>query len=140
MRSAPTQTVKISPTDGIAELRDAMPNGAEVVFETAGVQGSAERAFGLAARGGNVVLVGLNKSPQPLVLSDLVLREVNVQTTLAHVCGTDIPEALHILSRLPLSQTIPVTCVSLDDVVTQGFTPLSQGALSTKVLVAPNGN
>ena len=69
-----------------ADLRDLLPDGADVVFETSGALGAAERAFALAARGGTVVLVGLNPKPQPLNLADVVLREVSVRTTVAHVC------------------------------------------------------
>jgi (R,R)-butanediol dehydrogenase/meso-butanediol dehydrogenase/diacetyl reductase len=120
-----------------AELRALLPAGAEVVFETSGVLGSAERAFSLAARGGNVVLVGLNKTPQPLNLADIVLREVNVQTTVAHVCGTDIPEALDLLDRVHLSEVLPAHVVPMADAVAAGLGPLSQGTARGKILVDP---
>ncbi len=109
-----TETVLIPRDIGPAQIRDLLPAGADTVFETSGVLGSAERAFALAARGGNVVLVGLNKTPQPLNLADIVLREVNVQTTVAHVCGTDLPEALDLLTEARLSATL------LDHVVAVG--------------------
>lgn len=120
-----------------ADLRGLLPDGAQTVFETSGVLGSAERAFALAARGGNVVLVGLNKTPQPLNLADLVLREINVQTTVAHVCGTDIPEALALLDRVHLSEVLPAYAVPLADVVARGLEPLSQGTAHGKILVDP---
>jgi (R,R)-butanediol dehydrogenase/meso-butanediol dehydrogenase/diacetyl reductase len=135
-----TQTVQIASDVKLADLRALLPEGAQTVFETSGVLGSAERAFGLAARGGNVVLVGLNKTPQPLNLADIVLREVNVQTTVAHVCGTDIPEALALLDRVPLSEILPAHVVALEDVVAKGLEPLNQGTAQGKILVeASNG-
>ena len=80
------------------DVRDLLPGGANLVFETSGVLGGAARAFALAARGGTVVLVGLNKTPQAFNLADLVLREVDVKTTVAHICDQDIPEALSSLA------------------------------------------
>jgi (R,R)-butanediol dehydrogenase/meso-butanediol dehydrogenase/diacetyl reductase len=130
-----TQLIPTSVTP--ADLRGLLPEGAQTVFETSGALGSAERAFALAARGGNVVLVGLNKTPQPLNLADIVLREVNVQTTVAHVCGTDIPEALALLDRVRLSEVLPAYSVPLDHVVAQGLEPLSHGTAHGKILVTP---
>jgi (R,R)-butanediol dehydrogenase/meso-butanediol dehydrogenase/diacetyl reductase len=132
-----TSTQLIAPDISPTELRGLMPEGAQTVFETSGVLGSAERAFALAARGGNVVLVGLNKTSQPLNLADIVLREVNVQTTVAHVCGTDIPEALALLDRVHLSEILPAYAVSLDDVVSRGLEPLVNGTAHGKILVDP---
>ncbi len=136
-RLGATDTLLIAPDAAPGDIRGLLPAGAETVFETSGVLGSAERAFALAARGGNVVLVGLNKTPQPLALADIVLREVNVQTTVAHVCGTDIPEALELLDRTHLSEILPAHVVSLEDVVAQGLDPLSQGTAHGKLLVDP---
>jgi (R,R)-butanediol dehydrogenase/meso-butanediol dehydrogenase/diacetyl reductase len=119
------------------ELRDLLPAGADVVFETSGVLGAAERAFALAARGGTVQLVGLNTTPQALNLADLVLREVNVHTTVAHVCDKDLPEALQLLSRRQLSTTLLDRIVPLEDVVTSGLQPLAAGTATGKILVNP---
>ena len=132
-----TDTHLIAPDASAADLRDLLPEGAQTVFETSGVMGSAERAFGLAARGGNVVLVGLNKTPQPLNLADIVLREVNVQTTVAHVCGTDIPAALDLLTRVSLSDILPARSIALADVVAEGLEPLVSGTAAGKILVDP---
>jgi (R,R)-butanediol dehydrogenase/meso-butanediol dehydrogenase/diacetyl reductase len=134
-----TQTHLIAPDASAADVRDLLPSGAQIVFETAGVVGSAERAFALAARGGRVVLVGLTKVPQPLTLADLVLREVDVVTTVAHVCGTDIPEAVALLDRVNLASTLPVSVITLDDVVANGLEPLSRGVAAGKILVDPRG-
>lgn len=132
-----TQT-NLIPTDISPQgIRELMPAGAETVFETSGVFGSAERAFALAAMGADVVLVGLNKTPQPLNLADIVLREINVETTVAHVCGTDIPEALELLAERRLSSSLLDHVISLDDVVSEGFEPLVSGAVHGKLLVDP---
>jgi len=120
-----------------AQVRELVPGGVDVVFETSGVLGGAERAFAVAARGGTVVLVGLNKTPQPLNLADLVLREVNVHTTVAHVCDQDMPAALQLLADRPLSKLLLDHVVSLDDVVEGGLRPLVAGTAAGKILVDP---
>lgn len=132
-----TQTHLISPEATTVDLQDMLTGPVDVVFETSGVMGAAERAFGVVKRGGNVVLVGLNKTPQPMNLADIVLREVNVQTTVAHVCSTDIPAALTILSQVPMSSILPARVITLDNVVSQGLDPLVAGQVSGKVLVDP---
>ena len=84
-----------------------------------------------------MLLVGLVKTPQELLLADVVLREVDVRTTVAHVCATDLPAALDLLVRAPLAATVGVTVVPLESVVPQGLEPLVAGAAGGKVLVDP---
>jgi (R,R)-butanediol dehydrogenase/meso-butanediol dehydrogenase/diacetyl reductase len=131
------ETRLIEPDVSPADLRSLYPDGVSAVFETSGVLGGAERAFALAARGGNVVLVGLNKTPQSLNLADIVLREINIQTTVAHVCGTDIPEALDLLDRTHLSEVLPAYAIPLEDAVARGLDPLVNGTANGKILVDP---
>ncbi|BEP15911.1 2,3-butanediol dehydrogenase [Acidothermaceae bacterium B102] len=132
-----TETHLIAPDASGEQLRELLPAGAQVVFETSGVLGATERAFALAARGGTVTLVGLNKTPQPLNLADIVLREVNIRTTVAHVCDQDLPEALALLAERPLSSLLLDRIVPLDDVVAEGLEPLLQGKATGKILVDP---
>jgi (R,R)-butanediol dehydrogenase/meso-butanediol dehydrogenase/diacetyl reductase len=132
-----THTHLVPPEATTAELKDLIGQSVDVVFETSGALGGAERAFGIVKRGGNVVLVGLNKTAQPLNLADIVLREINVQTTVAHVCGTDIPAALDVLTRVAMSEILPAQVIALENVVTEGFDPLAAGQVSGKLLVDP---
>ena len=131
------QALLITPDITAQGIRDLLPDGAHVVFETSGVLGGAERAFALAARGGDVVLVGLNKTLQPINLADIVLREVNVQTTVAHVCGQDMPAALELLERSDLATSLVGEVVPLEDVVAGGLEPLVGGTAGGKLLVVP---
>jgi len=132
-----SQTHLISPDATWQELRDLVPGGIQTVFENSGAPGATERALGMVDMGGNVVLVGLNKTPQPLTLAGVVLREVNIQTTVAHVCGSDIPAALALLERVRMSEILPAQSITLDNVVEQGFEPLANGASSGKLIVDP---
>jgi (R,R)-butanediol dehydrogenase/meso-butanediol dehydrogenase/diacetyl reductase len=132
-----TDTQVVAPDATPGELRDLVPEGADVVIESSGVPGAAVRAIALAARGGTVLLVGLTKAAQPIELADVVLRELDIRTTVAHVCDTDLPAALELLSRRPLSAALVDRVVPLEDVVEQGFEPLAAGSAHGKLLVAP---
>ena len=132
-----TETHQIARDTTLADLKDLIPGTVDVVVESSGVPGAAANSLGLVARGGIVLLVGLLKTPQELVLSDVVLREVDVRTTVAHVCSTDLPAALDLLRRRPLGATIGVREIALGDVVEQGFEPLVAGTAGGKILVDP---
>lgn len=135
MKLGATKTVLLDRDETPSSIRERFPAGIEVVFETSGVNGAAARAIALTALGGEVVLLGLNKTPQELLLSDLVLREINLVTTVAHVCGEDIPEALQLLTDRSLSDLLLDSVVPLSQVVEMGFEPLSRGSVSGKILV-----
>ena len=132
-----SSTVLLGRDESTESIRSLFPEGIEVVFETSGVYGGAARAIALAALGGKVVLVGLNKTPQELILSDLVLREINLVTTVAHVCSTDIPAALELLASRSLSGLLMERVIPLSVVVDQGFEPLAAGKATGKILVDP---
>ena len=129
-----TQTHLVDAQASPADLRGLIPEGADVVIESSGVPGSAQRAFALAARGGSVLLVGLTKQPQPVDLADLVLREVDVHTTVAHVCDADLPAALDLLTRRPLASVVLDQVVPLTDAVA-AFDRLASGAARGKIVV-----
>jgi (R,R)-butanediol dehydrogenase/meso-butanediol dehydrogenase/diacetyl reductase len=134
-----SRTELISRDETPADLRDLLPEGAQRVFETSGVPGAAERAIALAARGGTVVLVGLTKSAQALNVADVVLREVTLQTTVAHVCGSDLPAALQLLDRMPLAPQLLHGVVPLERAEADGLQALVEGRIRGKVLVDPRG-
>jgi (R,R)-butanediol dehydrogenase/meso-butanediol dehydrogenase/diacetyl reductase len=132
-----SQVLRIDRDITAAQLRELLPAGADVVLEASGAFGSAERAFALAVQGGTVLLVGLNKAPQPLNLADVVLREINVHTTVAHVCDQDMPEALALLSERRLAARLLDRVIPLEDVVAEGLEPLMAGTATGKILVDP---
>jgi (R,R)-butanediol dehydrogenase/meso-butanediol dehydrogenase/diacetyl reductase len=132
-----TETCLISPEDPVDAVRDLVLHGADVVVESSGVPGAAQRAGNLATRGGSVLLVGLAKEPQTLNLTDLVLREVAIETTVAHVCDSDLPRALEVLRDRPLSELLVERVVPLANVVNDALQPLASGVLRGKVLVTP---
>lgn len=134
-RLGAAQTCLVDPDGGDDPVRELVGAGADVVIESSGVPGAARRACHLVARGGTVLLVGLVKAPQSLDVTDLVLREVTLRTTVAHVCADDLPRALDLLSRRPLAPLLVDRVVPLDRVVDDGLRPLAAGAVLGKVIV-----
>ncbi len=131
-------STRLVPRDGgPVDLADLLPDGADVVFETSGAPGGAQRALALAARGGTVVLVGLDKAPTTLELAPVVLREVDVRTTVAHVCGTDMPQALALLAERPLAGLLVDRVVPLAAAAPDGLDALVHGRATGKILVDP---
>ena len=138
MELGATRTIQIEPGTSAAELGSQVGQPVDLVIESAGAPGSAAKALDLVARGGRVLLVGLSKEPQELALAGVVLREVDIATTVAHVCATDLPRALDLLRERPLGRLLGVTEVPLDAVVEQGLRPLAAGTAGGKILVAPS--
>jgi (R,R)-butanediol dehydrogenase/meso-butanediol dehydrogenase/diacetyl reductase len=119
-------------------LKETVMDPVDVVIESSGVPGAAASALGLVSRGGRVLLVGLVKVPQELMLADVVLREVDVATTVAHVCETDMPRALQLLrGNDALPAALNVSTIPLAEVVERGLQPLAEGTAQGKILVDP---
>lgn len=124
-------------------LRDAVlaltgGAGADVVLETSGVAHAPQLAIDLARRGGRVVIVGLQPRPVALNLLDVALREVELRSALAHVCATDVPEALQVLADGTVAAQVIDRVVALGDVVERGLIPLAERRVAGKVLVDPS--
>jgi (R,R)-butanediol dehydrogenase/meso-butanediol dehydrogenase/diacetyl reductase len=84
-----------------------------------------------------MLLLGLQSAPREIDLFAITNREVNIATTLAHVCGTDLPESLRLLTERPLADIVLDRVIPLADVVEQGLRPLAEGAARGKIVVAP---
>jgi (R,R)-butanediol dehydrogenase/meso-butanediol dehydrogenase/diacetyl reductase len=132
-----SETTLIDRAASPQELRDLLPGGAQVVIESSGVPGSAQCAFALAAQGGSVLLVGLTKAAQPVEFADVVLREVTIHTTVAHICDTDLPAALALLAERHLSSVLVDRVVPLASIVAEAFEPLAASTVRGKILVDP---
>jgi (R,R)-butanediol dehydrogenase / meso-butanediol dehydrogenase / diacetyl reductase len=111
--------------------------GADVVIEASGTPGAPAAATRAARRGGRVLIVGLQAAPRELDLLSLTVREVEITTTLAHVCDVDLPEALALLERSELAPAVTERVIALDDLVAHGIEPLAGGTARGKIVVAP---
>lgn len=109
--------------------------GADVVVEATGTASGLETAQRAVARGGRLVVVGLHGAPRELDLSNLVLREVDVVTTLAHICDTDLPQALALLADEQVASSATSRTIPLEALVDEGLAPLAEGSVNGKVVV-----
>ncbi|WP_235079293.1 zinc-dependent alcohol dehydrogenase [Amycolatopsis orientalis] len=111
--------------------------GADVVIEASGAPGQFENALRMVAAGGRVLAVGLPKEKPAVDLASLALREVTVESTVAHVCATDLGPALEILADGTLESLLLDSVIPLADLVSRGVEPLAAGRVDGKILVAP---
>jgi threonine dehydrogenase-like Zn-dependent dehydrogenase len=121
--------------DLLLELSDGV--GFDVVIEASGAEHAPAEALAGTRRGGRVLLVGLHAEPRRLDLSDTILREIDVVTSVAHVCDTDIPEALGVLEQRDLAALTMARIISLDALVEEGLRPIAEGRATAKILVDP---
>ena len=124
---------KLDAAEALLEMTDGV--GFDVVFEASGAEPSAALAQRVVRRGGTVVLVGLHKEPRAFDVTDLVIREVELVSTLAHVCDVDLPESLQLLTDDRLAPTALDREIELDAIVDEGLEPLAAGGVSGKIVV-----
>jgi (R,R)-butanediol dehydrogenase/meso-butanediol dehydrogenase/diacetyl reductase len=121
-------------------LEDTRGRGADVVIEASGAPGQFETALRMVTTGGRVLAVGLPKEKPTVDLFALTLREVTVDSTVAHVCDEDLGPALEILSESTLGPLLLHSVIGLDDLVAQGLEPVAGGQVDGKILVTPAGS
>jgi len=119
----------------LLELSDGI--GFDVVIEASGAEHAPADALSGTRRGGRVLLVGLHAAPRTLDLSDTILREIDVVTSVAHVCDTDIPEALNLLTQDDLAALTMARTIPLEALVEEGLQPIAEGRAAAKILVTP---
>jgi threonine dehydrogenase-like Zn-dependent dehydrogenase len=123
-------------TELLLELTDGV--GFDVVIEATGAPHAPAAAIAGARRGGRVLLVGLHGAPRELSLTPMILREVDVFTTVAHVCDSDIPAALELLAASDVARVTAGPRIPLDALVDDGLRPLAEGRATGKILVSPS--
>jgi threonine dehydrogenase-like Zn-dependent dehydrogenase len=119
----------------LLELTDGV--GFDVVVEASGAPHAPAAALAGARRGGRVLLVGLHGSARELDLTRTILREVDIFTTVAHVCDSDIPAALDLLARSDVAAVTAGPRIELEALVEEGLQPLAERRASGKILVSP---
>ena len=119
----------------LLELSDGV--GFDVVIEASGAPHAPSGAIAGARRGGRVLLVGLHGAPRPIDLTRMILREVDVFTTVAHVCDSDIPAALELLAESDVAAVTAGSRIPLEGLVEDGLRPLAERRAAGKILVNP---
>jgi (R,R)-butanediol dehydrogenase/meso-butanediol dehydrogenase/diacetyl reductase len=133
------RTVEAGP-DSVPRIRESLgPDGArgpDVVIEASGAPGQLNTAIELVRSGGTILQVGLPAAAQEVDVHTLVMREISVVTTLAHVCGVDLAGALAILQHTALAEEVLESVHPLEDLPEQ-LELLATGRLEGKVLFDP---
>lgn len=119
----------------LRELTDGV--GFDVVIEASGAPHAPSAAVAGARRGGRVLLVGLHGAPRELDLTQTILREIDIVTTVAHVCDSDIPAALELLATSDVAALTAGPRIPLDALVPDGLRPLAERRALGKIVVDP---
>jgi (R,R)-butanediol dehydrogenase/meso-butanediol dehydrogenase/diacetyl reductase len=120
----------------VADVLDALGGGADVVVEASGATGQLDTAVAMTRQGGTVVQVGLPPATQEVDIHTLVLNEISVITTVAHICSQDLGPALALLATSTLVAEMLDSVRPLDEISEQ-LELLASGKLDGKVLFDP---
>jgi (R,R)-butanediol dehydrogenase/meso-butanediol dehydrogenase/diacetyl reductase len=112
-------------------------SGIDVVIEASGAPGQLQFAIGLVKQGGYILQVGLPSTRQEIDVHRIVMSEINILTTLAHVCGQDLAPALEILGSTALAAELIEGVHPLSDISNQ-LEQLGAGKIQGKVLFDPS--
>jgi (R,R)-butanediol dehydrogenase/meso-butanediol dehydrogenase/diacetyl reductase len=118
-----------------ADRPGAAVTGVATVFETSGSTSGLRMAMASVARGGRIVGVGLPSRPVEFDSRQAVVSEIDVVTSSAHVCRRDLPKAVDLLTRRPLSREIVAQTVPIDRIVIDALAPMAAGAIKGKSVV-----
>jgi (R,R)-butanediol dehydrogenase/meso-butanediol dehydrogenase/diacetyl reductase len=123
----------------LAELLLGLTDGVgfDVVIESSGAPHGPASAIVGTRKGGRVLLVGLHGASRSLELTPMILREVDIFTTVAHICDSDLPAALGLLASTDVASIAAGPKIQLDALVEEGLRPLAERRASGKILVAP---
>jgi (R,R)-butanediol dehydrogenase / meso-butanediol dehydrogenase / diacetyl reductase len=111
--------------------------GPDVIIEASGATHAPAAALASVKKGGRVVLVGLQGAPSQLDLLYATVNEIEILTTLAHVCQSDLPEAVEMLRDASISELTVDRVIPLGDLVEKGLIPLADRSAAGKILVDP---
>ena len=109
--------------------------GVDVAIECSGTEAGLRAAYAAVRRGGRLMLVGLQSEPRALDLHRLVIEEIEVLSSNAHVCDTDLPAALAMLAGFDAAEAVVDRVIPLERVVPEGILALAEGRATGKVVI-----
>ena len=135
-RLGASKTVDVSGVDLVGAIRSVVGHdGPHVIIEATGAAHAPAAAFEAVRRGGRVLLVGLHNAPREIDLLSLIVREVDVTTTLAHVLKQDMADSLEVLRTTDVFDIVVERVIGLDDLVEEGIRPLAERRAKGKIIV-----
>ncbi|MBY4206180.1 2,3-butanediol dehydrogenase [Rhodococcus fascians] len=118
----------------IADLTDG--NGADAIYDAAGVQPAVETALGCIGARKPLVSVAIYEKPLTTPLQKLVMNESRIQGSLCYT-SADYEAVIDLMSQSHYDTTGWVDKITLDGVIDDGFEALHAGT-KMKVLVDPS--
>jgi len=110
----------------------------DVFFEVSGSRPGLDSVFEAARPGATIVPVGIQKTPIEVLFSEWTMREYTIVGTVAHVMGTDLPEAVRLLGTRDDWSDVAGEIIPLSALVTEGLEPLVDAtARQIKTLIDP---
>ena len=82
-----------------------------------------------------MLIVGLQAEPTALDLFAAATREIDIKTTLAHVCDEDLAAAVAMLDGTEFARIALGEVIALSEIVPRGLVPLADGSASGKLVV-----
>ena len=134
-----THTIQVGGPDAVEDVLAANDIIPSVIYEVSGSTAGFRQALSLAAPGTRVVMVGLQHGAAEIDARGASLSELELIGTNAHVCSSDLPEALRLLASRSGGWTdVAPVALSLDDLVEEGLRPLAERrSTRIKTLVDP---
>ncbi|MBM9467430.1 zinc-dependent alcohol dehydrogenase [Nakamurella leprariae] len=121
--------------DVVEQVRAALGESADVVFDCVSVQGTVDQAVRMVLKGGTVVIVGVPVGPVTVDLPTIQDLQVRIQGTITYV-SRDYATAARIIAEGGARPEDLVTLVAPLDEVEQAFAAARSGE-HVKVLLAP---
>lgn len=120
--------------DAVAAIRDLTPGGVDVSFEVTGVPAVLQQCIDATRYEGQTMIVSIWESAAPFQPNTVVLKERNLQGTIAY---RDIfPAVMDLMVQGWFSADMLVTGrIRLDDIVAEGFETLTREKSQIKILV-----
>lgn len=131
-----SKTIDVSGTDLVGAIRAAVgPDGPHVIIEATGAAHAPVAAFQAVRKGGRVLLVGLHNAPREVDLLSLIVREIDVTTTVAHVLAEDLADSLEVLRTTDVFDIVLDKVIGLDELLDEAIRPLAEGRAKGKIVV-----
>jgi (R,R)-butanediol dehydrogenase/meso-butanediol dehydrogenase/diacetyl reductase len=130
-----SHTVNAAREDALQAIRSITSEGADVVLEASGTPRAPGLAIAAAKRGGTVLIVGLQAEAVALDLFAAAIREIDIKTTLAHVCAEDLAAAVQMLDETEFAHVAFGDLIALSEIVPRGLVPLADGSAGGKLVV-----
>ena len=109
-------------------------NGVDVVYDAAGVEATFDSAAKCVKNTGVIQIVGVFNDPPKVNLANLLMRGVDIYTTLCY--ANVYPQTLRLMAANPVPYRKIITdVISLEDVVGKGLERLETDKSQAKVLV-----